>query len=219
MSPVVGVVMVGAGAVCLGGAALSRHRIGIAAATVMLLAMIDLAFLGVVPALVWAAALVAAGLLLGVGMRLEERRAAESAPAGAAVDPAPGRLTESRAEPDAAYAEAPLPEEGARRARLGLTRGAVIASALAYVAAAWLVVGHSGGHALGVAGARAGSGSGGHGWHGGASVLTSTAPLVLVTVLCALLAVLCAMLLRRRRRLLAAETGGMAAMLAAMLLP
>ncbi len=63
--------MVGAGALCFGGAIISRKRIAIASAGIMLVAMLDLAITGVVPALAWAAALMVAGLLLGLELRLE----------------------------------------------------------------------------------------------------------------------------------------------------
>lgn len=65
--------MIGAGAACFGGAIVSRKRIAIASAAIMLFAMIDLAVIGAVPALVWSAALLGAGLLLGFGLRLELR--------------------------------------------------------------------------------------------------------------------------------------------------
>lgn len=54
--------MVASGAACLGGAVAAKNRIGIAAATVMLLAMLDLVTLQLVPAPVWALLLVAAAL-------------------------------------------------------------------------------------------------------------------------------------------------------------
>lgn len=57
-----GLVMVASGAACLGGAVAAKNRIGIAAATVMLLAMLDLVTLQLVPAPVWALLLVAAAL-------------------------------------------------------------------------------------------------------------------------------------------------------------
>ena len=62
--------MVASGAACLGGAVAAKNRIGIAAATVMLLAMLDLVTLQLVPAPVWALLLVAAALALGARLRV-----------------------------------------------------------------------------------------------------------------------------------------------------
>lgn len=71
MIPIASLAMVGAGALCFGGAVISRKRIAIVSATIMFVAMLDLAFTGFVPALAWAAALLVAGLLLGLELRLE----------------------------------------------------------------------------------------------------------------------------------------------------
>lgn len=64
-----GTVMVTAGGLCVCGAVAAKRWIGICAAAVMLAAMVDLAFLGALPPLVWAVSLVAAGLLLGLELR------------------------------------------------------------------------------------------------------------------------------------------------------
>lgn len=71
MVSVASLAMVGAGALCFGGAVISRKWIAIASATIMLVAMLDIAFFGAAPALIWAAALLLAGLLLGLELRLE----------------------------------------------------------------------------------------------------------------------------------------------------
>ncbi len=189
MTLVAGLVMVGAGALCLGGAVASRRRFGIAASAVMLAAMADLAFLGLLPAPVWAGALLIAALLLGLGMRIESRRAGADLGGGSA----------------------------AVRSGPGVPRAAMILSALAYPAAAWLVLGHSGagvgaGWGVGETGGVSGSS---HAGHGADTMLV--APLLLTVALAAALVALCAAALRSRRRLLAAETGGMAAMLLVML--
>lgn len=70
MFPVAGLAMVGAGAVCLGGALLARKWIAVISAAIMFAAMLDLAFLGLLPALFWALLLMFAGLLLGLELRL-----------------------------------------------------------------------------------------------------------------------------------------------------
>ncbi|WP_053382283.1 hypothetical protein [Leucobacter celer] len=193
MTLVADLVMVGAGALCLGGAVASRRRFGIAASAVMLAAMADLAFLGLLPAPVWAAALLIAALLLGLGMRVESRRAGADLGGGSA----------------------------AVRSGPGVPRAAMILSALAYPAAAWLALGHSGAGVGAGWGAGAGAGETGgvsgssHAGHGADTMLV--APLLLTVALAAALVALCAAALRSRRRLLAAETGGMAAMLLVML--
>lgn len=73
MTVLAGLAMSGAGVACLGGAVLSRRALGVLAAVIMLSAMLDLSFLGVLPAAWWAVALVGAALLLGLDMRLQAR--------------------------------------------------------------------------------------------------------------------------------------------------
>lgn len=73
MSALAGIAMVGAGAVCLGGAITTRRWISIVSAGTMLLAMLDLAYLEFLPAFVWTALLLLAGMLLGLELRLQQR--------------------------------------------------------------------------------------------------------------------------------------------------
>lgn len=127
-----GAVMLVSGALCVGGAVASRSRIGIAAASAMALAMLDLVLLGVVPPLIWAVLLLSAGILLGVKLRIDA-----SARGGSEL----GRLPASPA-------------------RL-LHRAVMLASALAYPAMAWLVLAHDhSGAPLAAGGAHAGHGAG-----------------------------------------------------------
>lgn len=101
----------------------------------------------------------------------------------------------------------------ARDAEPPLHRAVSIASALAYVAMAWLVLGHDHSGA-----AVSGAGSGAHAGHGGSAFADQVlnGAILLLAVALAALAVLAA---RRRRGALAVESGGMAAMILAMLLP
>ena len=176
------VIMLVSGAACLGGAVAAKNRIGIAAASVMLAAMLDLAVTHLLPAIVWALLLVAAGIMLGVRLR------------PVAV---PMSVTRSSA--------------GAR-----LRRSVMVASAVSYVAMAWLVMAHQHG----------GSGSGStvflgedqpaHAAHAGG---VAAIPAIAIAVLIAVQLVLCCFAIRRGRRVLTVETGAMAAMLLAMFVP
>lgn len=88
-----GAVMLVSGALCVGGAVASRSRIGIAAASAMALAMLDLVLLGVVSPLIWAVLLLSAGILLGVKLRIDARagRLRAGATAGLTGPPAAPR--------------------------------------------------------------------------------------------------------------------------------
>lgn len=191
MVPIASLAMVGAGAACLGGAVFSRKWIAIVSATIMFLAMLDLALFGVVLPLIWAAALLLAGLLLGFELRLSltgpNSLTARTGPAGLAAPAAP-----------------------AAPGRQG--KAALVASALAYPVTAWLVLGHGPATGLG-AGAGAVTVHAGH----GASAPILAAPLVLAWGLTAVLLMLCASSIRRRQTHPAVETGAMAVMIVAML--
>ena len=193
MTAVAGLVMVAAGAVCFGGAIAARRWFGIAAAALMVLAMLDVAFVGVLPPLVWAGGLLVGGLVLGIDLRFGP------ASRGCGVPDAPG-----------------VPRNP------GLERAVLISAALAYPATAWLLLSHGG--AMGGAGGAGAGGSGAsasaagvHSGHGAQDVLTGVLPTVGAAALAAVLLVLAVVALRQRRRFLTIEAGGMAAMLAAML--
>lgn len=192
MTLAAGLVMVSAGAMCFGGAVLARRWFGIAAAAIMLLAMLDVAFLGLLPPLVWAAGLLVAGLVLGIDLRFgrSARGCGIPGPSGATRHP-------------------------------GLERAVLVAAALAYPATAWLLLGHGagsgGGSGSDVAGAAGGSAGIAHPGHGAMDLLTGVLPTVGAAALAAALGVLALSALRQRRRFLSIEAGGMAAMLVAML--
>lgn len=131
MVPIATLAMVGAGAACLGGAVISRKWIAIVSATIMFLAMLDLALFGVVPALLWATALLLAGLLLGFELRLRPVR------------------QRSHARPVA-------PADSGKS-----SKPALVASALAYPMTAWLVLAHSPVASVGAGAVTAHAGHGG----------------------------------------------------------
>ena len=180
-----GLVMVASGAACLGGAVAAKNRIGIAAATVMLLAMLDLVTLQLVPAPVWALLLVAAALALGARLRVG----------------APAVTSKARVS-----------------AGTGLRRAVMVASAVSYVAMAWLVMTHS--HASSGTALISGEDHLAHPGHtGGVAEMPGVAAALVVGVLIAVHVALFVASLRSGRRLLALEAGAMAAMLLAMLVP
>lgn len=118
MIPLASAVMVASGAACLGGAVISRRWIAISAAALMLFAMIDLAAFSLVPALVWAIALMLSGILLALQMRLDT--------------------------PQATAVEAQSPTRSPLRVAASGASGAMIVAALAYPVMGWLVLGHAG---------------------------------------------------------------------------
>lgn len=121
MIPLASAVMVASGAACLGGAVISRRWIAISAATLMLFAMIDLAAFSLVPALVWAIALMLSGILLALQMRLDT-------PQATAVEAQSPTRSPLRVAASAASAAS----------------GTMIVAALAYPVMGWLVLGHAG---------------------------------------------------------------------------
>ena len=191
MTAAAGVVMVAAGAMCFGGAVMARRWFGIAAAAIMVLAMLDVAFVGLLPPLVWAGGLLIGGLVLGFDLRFGP------ASRGCGVPDAPG-----------------VPRNP------GLERSVLISAALAYPATAWLLLSHGGamGGAGGSANEAASAAAGAHRGHGAQEVLTGVLPMVGAAALAAVLVTLAIVALRQRRRFLTIEAGGMAAMLVAMLL-
>ncbi|QIK62620.1 hypothetical protein G7068_04895 [Leucobacter viscericola] len=118
MSIGAGLVMAGAGALCLSAALASKRWIAVAVSVLMLAAMLDSAFLSLVPVVVWAAALLAAGIVLGINLRIGRG-------AFACVSP----LSTTTGQP--------------RR----LEHSVLLTVALAYPATAWLLLAHGGGGA------------------------------------------------------------------------
>lgn len=231
--------MVAAGALCLGGAVIGRRWIGILASTVMLLAMIDLTVSRIVAPVLWAGALIAAAVLLGLGLRRDGAVRPDSTPvhaaavpgvavpgpavpgaavqgpgpAGPAAGPGPGAAGTVPAPGSALIRHPRLPsarKSAPIRRYAWLPRSVMVAAALAYPATAWLVLGHGDG-AGSSPGAAAVPG------HHGAATLTAALPLAAVVMLVAALLGLGMLAIRDRRALSAAEAGGMAAMLLAML--
>ena len=95
-----------------------------------------------------------------------------------------------------------------------MRRAVMVASAISYIAMAWLVLTHS--HDAGDAFQTSSKDLPAHAAHlGGVAVLPGIAIAVLIVVLL----VLFVMSLRRGRRVLAVETGAMAAMLLVMVVP
>lgn len=94
--------------------------------------------------------------------------------------------------------------------RLDSSGTAMIASALAYPATAWLILSHGQGDAH--------SGCTGHGGHSPAGMFTGLVPLAAVLALATVLLSLAVIAALRNRFLAASESGGMAAMLASMLI-
>lgn len=188
--------MIASGAACLGGAVVGRSRIGIAAAALMLFAMLDLALVRLVPALVWALALVAAAIALGARLR-----------AGSSAMTS-GPATEPVAHEKLAQAAVSL--HGAA----GLQRAVMVASAVGYVAMAWLVMTHEHG-----AGDAVRVSDEDHPAHAGQFSAVAVIPYIAIVVLIAVQLACFFTSLRAGRRLLALEAGAMAAMLLAMFIP
>lgn len=130
MTLAAGLMMVAAGAMCFGGAILARRWFGIAAAAIMLLAMLDVAFFGLLSPLVWASGLLIGGLALGFDLRF-------------------GPAMRGCGAPDA---------PGVQR-NPALERAVLVAAALAYPATAWLLLGHGGPSTAAVSGSHRGHGS------------------------------------------------------------
>ena len=195
MIPVVlpGLVMLASGAACLGGAIVAKSRVGVASAAIMLLAMLDLITAQFVPAPVWALLLMTAAIALGVRLRVAASDSAGEAAAGLAV------------------AERSIPAPVSARSGMRLGPAVMVASAVSYVAMAWLVMTHA--HGAEDAARVSGEDRLAHAGHSGALMAI---PAIAIAVLIAVQLTLFFASLRGGRRVLALETGAMAAMLLAM---
>ncbi|WP_231444698.1 hypothetical protein [Brevibacterium zhoupengii] len=221
MSPIASLLMVAAAIPCLVGSITARSRLAIVASSVMLLTMIDLAFLGALPPVIWSGLLLLVGLCVAVRLR-SRLKAQTNAPAVAAT---PGNVlvgalsTRTQvAQPLDHTAESSSPERPTEWhkprpfPRLGTT--SAILSAAAYPIMAWQVLNHRAHHG-------AGSGTGGpsahqhhgHSFDGSLASGVITLGVIIVALLLALFAVQAA---TRRRPGLAAENLGMATMLTVM---
>lgn len=191
MTAIAGAIMVGSAGLCLGGALHARKLLGIAAATVMLCAMIDLAYFQQISPVLWAGLLVVAAMFLGLGLRL----ASGGIQHNLGGRPNPGRTAGGRSESV-------------------LNQTGMIASVLAYPAAAWLTLTHNHGESGASSGAANATAEHAHGSGG----LFSTIPSLAIAGLVLTLAAMSILAFRRRRTGLVVESSGMAAMLAVMLL-
>ncbi|AZT92000.1 hypothetical protein [Brevibacterium aurantiacum] len=220
MSPIASILMVAAAIPCAVGAITSRSRLSITAASVMLLAMVDLAFVSVLPPVFWSGLLLLVGLCVAVrlGSRLKAKSKAQAMTAlpekvlvstTAAHSPADNSM-DSTAE--SSSLERPTEWHKARPfPRLGKT--SAILSAAAYPIMAWQVLNHGAHHA-------AGSGAGEHTAHQHGSTFDGSfvsAVITLSVIVVSVLITLCAVqALARRRPELMLESLGMATMLLVM---
>ena len=186
---IAGAIMVGSAGMCLAGALHARKILVITAATIMLVSMIDLASINAFPAVFWAGLLIAAAILLGLELRVDD--AGQQHSVGTATPKRIGALTEP-----------------------ALHRTVMIASALAYPAAAWLALTHDRSERVASSGMSAASAGHSHAGVGSMSVM----PMVAIALLILALTTLSVVALHRRRVALVVESSGMAAMLTVMLL-
>lgn len=221
MSPIASILMVAAAIPCVVGAIASRSRLSIIASSVMLLAMVDLAFVSVLPPVLWSGLLLLVGLYVAVRLGSTPKakstmRAMTAAPekvlvsATAAHSPTAPTLSDtaessSLERPGEWHKVRPFP-------RLGRT--SAILSAAAYPIMAWQVLNHGAHHA-------AASGAGEHTahQHHGSTFDGSfvSGVITLSVIVVALLLALCAVqALARRRPGLMLESLGMATMLSVM---
>lgn len=221
MSPIASILMVAAAVPCVIGAINSRSRMAITASSVMLLAMVDLAFVNALPPVLWSGLLLLVGLCIAMrlGSRLKEKptaRAMTTLPekvlisATTAHSPAHNSMdstveSSSLERPTEWHKARPFPHLG---------RSSAILSAAAYPIMAWQVLNHGAHHA-------AGSGAGAHAvhqHHGQAfdgSLASSVITLSVIAV--SLLLALCAVqALTRKRPTLMFESLSMATMLTVM---
>lgn len=220
MSPIASILMVAAAVPCVVGAVTSRNRLSITASSVMLLAMVDLAFVSVLPPVLWSGLLLLVGLCVAVRLGSTPKakstmRAMTAAPekvlvsATAAHSPTAPTLSDtaessSLERPGEWHKVRPFP-------RLGRT--SAILSAAAYPIMAWQVLNHGAHHA-------AASGAGEHTAHQHGSTFDGSfvsAVITLSVIVVSVLITLCAVqALARRRPGLMLESLGMATMLLVM---
>ncbi|WP_210604198.1 hypothetical protein [Brevibacterium oceani] len=207
MSSLASFLMVASGVLCLFGAVASKRKPAMVAATVMVVAMADLAYTALVPPVVWSGALLIVGLGLAVFLRTRSsiptpRRSPALVMSGLGGPPEiedddcarPGG-----AAPGRSWSRAPHPGPSSR-----------VLCAMAYPVMAWQVLNH-GAHMGGSAHA---GGHGGH--HAGDMTLISTFLTVAVVVLAACLVVCAIHDIARRRLFVSLDCWGMAAMIVVM---
>lgn len=217
MSPVASLLMVAAAIPCVIGSIAAQSRPAIVASAVMLLAMVDLAFVSALPPVIWSGLLLLVGLCIAA--RLRSRLKAKSTAHPMTVLPQEAFLSATAAHPQtgniAETSSLERPTEWHRfRPFPRLGRTSAVLSAIAYPMMAWQVLNHGTHHG-------AGSGTDGHTahQHTGHSVDGSLASgvITLSVIVVALLLTLCAVQAATRRRPgLLAENLGMATMLTVM---
>ncbi|GAA1947991.1 hypothetical protein GCM10009689_31480 [Brevibacterium antiquum] len=220
MSPIASILMVVAAVPCVIGAFNSRSRLAITASSVMLLAMVDLAFVSTLPTVLWSGLLLLVGLCVAVrlGSRFKEESTARAITAvpekvlvGANVAHSPAHnsmdstaASSSLERPTEWHKVRPFP-------RLGRT--SAILSAAAYPIMAWQVLNH-GAHAA-ASGAGAHSAHQHHGSTFDGSFVSGVITLSVIVVVL-LLALCTVQALARKRPILMFESLGMATMLTVM---
>ncbi|MCF2573640.1 hypothetical protein [Brevibacterium sp. UCMA 11754] len=220
MGPIASILMVAAAVPCVIGAINSRSRMAITASSVMLLAMVDLAFVSALPPVLWSGLLLLVGLCVAVrlGSRLKEKptaKAMSSLPekvlVRANVAHSPAHISmDSTAEssslehPTDWHKARPVPHLG---------RSSAILSAAAYPIMAWQALNHGAHHAAAGADAHAVHQHHGQSFDGSLATGVITLSVIVVSLLLALCAV---QALTRKRPTLMFESLGMATMLTVM---
>ena len=221
MSPIASILMVVAAVPCVVGAITSRSRMAITASSVMLLAMVDLAFMSVLPPVLWSGLLLLVGLC--VAMRLGSRLKTKSGARAMTALPEKVLVSADTAHSPTAHTLSDTAESSSMEhptewhktrpfPRLGRT--SAILSAAAYPIMAWQVLNHGAHHAAGSsAGAHSAHQHHGSTFDGSFVSAVITLSVIVVSVLITLCAV---QALARRRPGLMLESLGMATMLLVM---
>lgn len=220
MSPIASILMVAAAVPCVIGAINSRSRMAITASSVMLLAMVDLAYVSLLSPVLWSGLLLLVGLCIAMrlGSRLKEKptaRAMSAWPekvlisATTAHSPTAPTLSDtaessSLERPTEWHKARPFPHLG---------RSSAILSAAAYPIMAWQVLNHGAHHASAGADAHAVHQHHGQAFDGSLASSVITLSVIAVSLLLALCAV---QALTRKRPTLMFESLGMATMLTVM---
>ena len=213
--------MVAAAVPCVIGAINSRSSLAITASSVMLLAMVDLAFVSALPSVLWSGVLLLVGLCVAMrlGSRLEEKSTARSltalpgkvlVTANTTHSPTAQHLgdtaeSSSLEHPTARHKVRPVPRFG---------RTSAILSAAAYPIMAWQVLNHGAHHAF-TAGAGAHADHQHHGQSFDGSFVSGV--ITFSVIVLSLLLTRCAVqAITHKRPGLMLESLGVATMLAAM---
>lgn len=217
MSPIASILMVAAAVPCVIGAINSRSRMAITASSVMLLAMVDLAYVSLLSPVLWSGLLLLVGLCIAMrlGSRLKEKptaRAMSAWPEKVLISATTAHSPTAPTVSDTAESsslERPTEWHKARPfPHLG--RSSAILSAAAYPIMAWQVLNHGAHHASAGADAHAVHQHHGQAFDGSLASGVITLSVIVVSLLLALCAV---QALTRKRPALMFESLGMATML------